>query len=93
LNATLHFKGIYTTTTVSNGGKTFTVKPENIKSGSVIILATYNGNKLAEAKVAMYNSQDITFNVTKSYTKAKVFVWDDLVNFEAICEEETVKLN
>lgn len=80
-----------TQTTVSTDGKAFTVKPINIKNGNMIILALYNGDKLAEMQSKTYTGEDIPFTTGESYTKAKVFVWSNLTDIMPVCEAEIVK--
>lgn len=77
-----------TKTTISTDGKSFTITPINIEKGKTVILALYDGEKLVEMQHATYEGTTITFTTTKSYTNAKVMVWDDLTTLKPVCEVE-----
>lgn len=88
-NATIHF--VFTKTTLSNNDKTFTIKTNNIEKGNVIVLALYDDKQFIEMQYKVYTGDVVPFTTTKDYTKAKVFVWDDLTTQEPVCEAEIVK--
>ena len=90
-NATINFIKLKTETTVSPDGKSFTITPINIENGKTIILALYNGNCLSEIFKAVYEGKEIPFTATKTYTNAKVFVWDDLTNLKPVCKPEIIE--
>ena len=83
--------GSFTKTTVSEDGKSFTIVPINIENGKTVILALYDGNKLVEMQSAVYTGEAVPFTTTKSYTNAKVMVWDNLTNLKPACNVEIVK--
>ena len=91
-NSTIHYAPC-TETIVSNASKTFTVNAYSINPDSIIILATYNKNKLAEVKCAVYEGSPLVFTTSETYTKAKVMVWDSLKSMLPIIEHEDVQLN
>lgn len=66
------------------------VKPIKINSGTVI-LALYDGNKLAQVQTEKYDSTEITFEPSKAYTYAKVMVWSDLEKLFPECESRILK--
>ena len=80
-----------TQTAVSDDGKTFTVKGINLNIDDTVILALYNGDQFVEMQDAVYSGHDIPFTTDKSYTSAKVFVWDTLYSLEPITKVEIVK--
>lgn len=80
-----------TKTTVSNDGTKFTVTPINIANGSTVILALYDGDKFVEMQSKAYAGEDIPFTTDKSYTSAKVMVWDSLSSLKPVCDVEIVK--
>lgn len=80
-----------TKTTVSSDGKVFSVKCNGIESGKMIILALYDGEQLVDVKTAPCTGADIPFTTTKSYTKARVFVWNSLSGLNPVFSPETVK--
>ena len=92
-SATIHCKASLagTKTTVSDDEKTFDIKPANTVIGSTVVLALYNNGKLVEMKSEKYNSTDISFTTDKSYTSAKVMVWESLENMKPVCDAEIVK--
>ena len=89
-NAKIHFIP-YTRTNCSSNDKSFTITPIGVGNGKIVILALYDGEKLVEMQSAVYIGEAIPFTTTKAYTKAKVFVWDDLKTLRPICEAEIVK--
>ncbi len=80
-----------TQTTVLDNGKTFDVKPINIATDSTVILALYDNGRFIEMQSEKYNGTDIQFVTDKSYTDAKVMVWESLSNMKPVCGAETVK--
>lgn len=80
-----------TKTTISEVGKTFTVKPINIEMGNTVILALYNGDTFVEMQQKPYTGENIPFTADKAYTNAKVMVWKNLENMSPICDVEIVK--
>ena len=85
----IKFEG--TKTTVTESGKSFTIKPVNIAVGNTVILALYNGEEFVETQNVVYTGNDILFTTDKEYKNAKVMVWDNLSNMEPVCDIETVK--
>jgi len=80
-----------TETTVSDNGKSFSIKPVGVESGKTIILALYDGNTFVEMQSKTYNGSDLSFTTKYSYTKAKVMVWEDLINITPICAAEIIE--
>lgn len=80
-----------TKTTVSEDGKSFTIKPINIANGNTVILALYNGEEFVTMQSSVYSGTDIPFTVTDDYTTAKVMVWNNLDDIKPICDVEIVK--
>ena len=80
-----------TKTTVSDDRKEFLVKPVNIATGNTVILALYDNGRFIEMQTEKYNGTDIQFVTDKSYTDAKVMVWESLSNMKPVCGAETVK--
>ncbi len=85
----IKFEG--TKTEVSEDKKSFTITPINVENGKTVILALYNGEQFVEMQNAVYTGDAIPFTTTKTYTKAKVIVWDDLTNLKPVCEVEKVE--
>ena len=85
----LEFDG--TNTTVSQDKKTFTVAPFYAESGKIVVLALYDGKKLAEVKLAIYDGTEVIFNTTKSYTDAKVMVWNNSAALSPLGSTEVIK--
>lgn len=79
-----------TKTTVSEDGKTFTIKPINIDNGNTVILALYNGDTFVEMQSATYAGKDIPFTTDKEYTNIKVLVWNNLESMNPTCDIEIV---
>ena len=72
------YRGCATKTTVSADGKTFTVSPVNTQNGKPVIIALYDGSKLVDVQMEAYAGEDIVFSTDKSYTEAKVMVWNSM---------------
>lgn len=85
----IKFEG--TKTDVSDDKKAFTITPINIENGKTVILALYNGEQFVEIQNAVYTGEAIPLTTTKTYTKAKVMVWNDLTILEPVCNVEFVK--
>ena len=85
----IKFEG--TKTEVSEDKKSFTITPINIENGKTVILALYNGEQFVGLQSAVYTGEVVPFTTTKTYTKAKVMVWDDLMNLTPICDVETIE--
>lgn len=77
-----------TKTTVLEDGKSFTITPINVETGKTIILALYDGEKFVEMQSAVYTGEAVPFTTTKTYTKAKVMVWDDFKTLKPVCSAE-----
>lgn len=80
-----------TKTTVSPDEKMFNIKPAEIANGNMVILTLYNGNYFVEMQSQIYDGTDIPFITDKTYTNAKVMVWESLENMKPVCEAEVVK--
>ena len=80
-----------TETTVSNNGKSFLIKPIGVENGKTIILALYDGNTFVEMQSKTYNGSDLSFTTAYTYTKAKIMVWEDLINIAPICAAEVIE--
>ena len=80
------YKG--TKTSVSADGRTFTVNPVSITNGSLVILALYNENVLADSKFAIYTGTPLTFTTDKTYTNAKVMIWNSFTALTPLCSAE-----
>ena len=85
----IKFEG--TKTKVSEDKKSFSITPINIENGKTVILALYNGEQFVEMQKEVYAGVDIMFTTTKSYTNAKVMVWENLTNLKPVCNVEIVK--
>ena len=66
------------------------VKPFNMESGTVI-LALYNGDKLAEVQSGIYNGTEIMFTPTENYTRAKAMVWESLDGLIPVCGAKNIE--
>lgn len=89
-NATIHYIK-HTRTTISEDKKTCIVNPVNIETGKTVILSLYDGDRFVEMKKKIYEGEEICFTTTETYTKAKVFVWNDLESLVPVCRAEIVK--
>ena len=70
------------------------VKPINIAAGKTVILALYDGDKFVEMKQSNEYSEtnrEITFIPTKTYTRAKVMIWNSLSETSPVCDFKIVK--
>lgn len=68
--------------------KMFTVSPINIEKGNRVFLGLYDRGRFVEAHTADYDGEDIVFITDKSYTEAKVMVWDEKDALKPVCEVE-----
>ncbi len=66
------------------------VKPIKLNSG-IIILALYDGNRLAQVQTEKYNGTEITFEPSKAYTHTKVMAWSDIEKLFPECESRILK--
>ena len=85
----IKFEG--TKTEVSEDKKSFSITPINVEIGKTVILALYNGEQFVEMQSAVYTGEAVPFTTNKTYTKAKVMVWDDLINLKPVCEVENIQ--
>ena len=83
---------MWTETTVSEDGKSFTVTPKNVENGVTVIIAFYNGNSLSETHTALYEGTFIPYTAEKPYDTVKVIVWESLKNCVPVCQAEDVEL-
>lgn len=74
----------------SDDGK-IVVTPLNTDNGKTVILALYNGNKLAEVHSQVYNGTQITFVPSKTYTTAKAMIWSDFNTLSPECGIKIIK--
>lgn len=75
--------------TLSDNGM-IDVRPINIDSGTVI-LALYDGDKFIEMQSRIYNGTEIRFITNKTYTYAKVMIWNSLDSMSPVCGVKIVK--
>ena len=78
----------YTETAVSENK--FTVSAVNVEDNSCIILALYKNGRFIEAKTAIYEGEAVPFTRDKTYTDAKVMVWDSLSGMSHDTEAENL---
>lgn len=67
-----------------------TVRPVNMENGKIIILALYNGDRIAETLLGMYDGEEIIFVTSKPYTRAKAMVWSDLDSIKPVCNAKNI---
>ncbi len=70
------------------------VEPLNISEGKTVILALYDGNKFVEMQQSCEYSDDnkeITFTPTKTYTHAKVMIWNSLGEMSPVCDFKNIE--
>lgn len=84
-------RGACTKTTVSGDGAAFTVTPLHTEIGKTVILALYDGCKLVEMQPATYEGEALFFTTQKSYTGAKVMVWESLNSLSSVCSAELIQ--
>ena len=77
-----------TQTTVSNDKKIFTVNLVDFETGKFVIIALYDNGKFVEMQCAIHKGEEITFTTDKTYTNAKVMVWDDITILKPVCSVE-----
>ncbi len=80
-----------TKTTVSEDKKAFAVNPINVKTGTTVILALYENERLVEAQSAVFEGEDLEFATHKSYTQAKVMVWESPESLKPVCGAEIIE--
>lgn len=80
-----------TSVSVSDDGREFTVKCDNIADGCIVILALYDENGLKDAVYKAYKGSDVTFTASADYTSAKVMVWNNLDDMFPVCEVSKAK--
>ena len=79
--------------TPSDDGK-IVVNPTNTVPGKTVILALYEGGRLVEMQQSSEYSEtnrEITFIPTKTYTRAKVMIWNSLSGMSPVCDFKIVK--
>lgn len=66
--------------------------PLELNDGNVIILALYDDEVLTDMQYAVYRNHTapIRFSTDKTYTNAKVMVWDSLFDMTPLCEPESL---
>lgn len=91
LNASIHYntmRGISVSALDSYTTTKFNVTACNIPENSVIILALYNGNRLTDMQLTVYQNDSITFTSDNKYTSAKVMAWEDPDTMMPVCKTE-----
>lgn len=79
--------------TPSDDGK-IVVNPTNTVPGKTVILALYEGGRLVEMQQSSEYSEtnrELTFMPTKTYTRAKVMIWNSLSGMSPVCDFKIVK--
>ncbi len=84
-------RGPCTKTAVFEDGAAFTVTPIHVEIGKTVILALYDGSKLVEMQPKTYEGEDLFFTTQKSYTGAKVMVWESLDSLTSVCSAELIQ--
>ena len=82
---------MFTKTSISADSKSFIITPVNIKNGKTVILALYDDERFVEMQSAIYEGESIPLITSKTYTNAKVMVWDDFITLKPVCNAEIVK--
>lgn len=91
-NANIHYgRDSFINVNVSNDNKTFTISPQYVGKGNLVILALYDGMKLVDIQPVVYEGEAIPFTTTKSYTGAKVMVWESLNSLSSVCSAELIQ--
>ena len=68
-----------------------TVVPHNVKNGSYIVVACYNGKKLAEIFPMTYNGEEsLPFNPDVAFDRVAVMVWESDSSLTPLCAYESV---
>ena len=70
------------------------VKPINIAAGKTVILALYDGDKFVEMQQSNEYSEtkrEITFAPTKTYTRAKVMIWNSINGMSPVCDFKSIE--
>lgn len=93
-NASIHY--VYAVTLSDTDGQKqqvfldrSNVTPAN--TGNIVILAIYNGDRIVEVMTAPFDSKGMSFSANKSYTTAKVMVWDGLSGAKPLCQYEIIE--
>lgn len=86
--ATIHFNSFPTTwAKVSKDGTSFSVRPQGIENGNLVILALYNGNKFVKLYNAVYQGEDVPFNnIMEHYDQVKIMIWSDFKSLIPLSE-------
>lgn len=79
-----------TETQVSDDGKSFIIRPNNICGRTDIILALFDDCVLKEIKHFVYNGDDLKYTTEKDYSDASVFAWEDMDKMVPACRAESV---
>lgn len=78
----------------SADGKSIVVKPINIADGKTVILVLYDGDKIVGVQQSSEYSEtkrEITFTPTKSYTRAKVMIWNSFNEMSPVCDFKIIE--
>ena len=78
-----------TKTTVSDDGKSFSIKPINIETDNTVILALYDNDTLVDTVYKTNWGTGFECSTDKTYNNAKVMVWDSLKSCIPICNTES----
>lgn len=78
-----------TETYISEDKNNFEIKPSDVKNGSLIVLAFYDGDRLCDIKTKVYTGENVKQTTDKHYTSVKTTVWRNLITQEPICEAKT----
>ncbi len=68
-----------------------TVEPIEIENGKTVILTLYNGDKFIGMQSGIYNGTEMSFTINKTYTKAKVMIWESLGSMSPVCGVKTAE--
>ena len=68
-----------------------TVEPIEIENGKAVILTLYNGDKFIGMQSDTYNGTEMSFTISKTYTKAKVMIWESLGSMSPVCGVKTAE--
>lgn len=68
-----------------------TVEPIEIENGKTVILTLYNGDKFIGMQSDIYNGTEMSFTINKTYTKAKVMIWESLGSMSPVCGVKTAE--
>ena len=76
---------------ISEDGKTFILHPFNMEKGENVILGLYNNKKMAEVFAESNKGVSMEFNPIKTYTDAKLMVWENFSGNIPLCDVEILK--